>query len=252
MPIMKRILLIVLLFCLAVPFSQGQLWRMRRWEASAAAGPSFFFGDVGGYSRTKNLLGFRDLTYLQTRFDINGNFKYRITRVANIRLSMTYALFNATDVRGSNEEREYQSKTSLFEPALLGEYYFIKNRAEMSYLFIKGRRSFFSQLLRSLDFYAFAGIGGALFNVDPNEALLERDMPVSGFTPVIPGGVGATLIYNPNLNFGIELGGRYAFSDYIDGYSSPQFSKANDVYYFLNFTIAYKLKTGPRGWPSFR
>lgn len=252
MPNMKRILLIILLFCLAVPFSQGQLWRMRRWEASAAAGPSFFFGDVGGYSRTKNLLGFRDLTYLQTRFDINGNFKYRITRVANIRLSMTYALFNATDVRGSNEDREYQSKTSLFEPALLGEYYFIKNRAEMSYLFIKGRRSFFSQILRSLDFYAFAGIGGALFYVDPNEALLARDMPVSGFTPVIPGGVGATLIYNPNLNFGVELGGRYAFSDYIDGYSSPQFSKANDVYYFLNFTIAYKLKTGPHGWPSFR
>ena len=122
----------------------------------------------------------------------------------------------------------------------------------MSYLFIKGRRSFFSQILRSLDFYAFAGIGGALFYVDPNEALLASDMPVSGFTPVIPGGVGATLIYNPNLNFGVELGGRYAFSDYIDGYSSPQFSKANDVYYFLNFTIAYKLKTGPHGWPSFR
>jgi len=108
------------------------------------------------------------------------------------------------------------------------------------------------RIMKSLDFYAFAGIGGALFNVDPNEALLARDMPVSGFTPVIPGGVGATLIYNPNLNFGIELGGRYAFSDYIDGYSSPQFSKANDVYYFLNFTIAYKLKTGPHGWPSFR
>jgi hypothetical protein len=115
---MKRILITVLLFYLAVPFSQGQLWRMRRWELSAGAGPSFFFGDVGGYSRTKNFLGFRDLTYLQTRFDINGNFKYRITRVANIRLSMTYAQFNATDNRGSNEDREYKSTTSLFEPSV--------------------------------------------------------------------------------------------------------------------------------------
>jgi hypothetical protein len=68
----------------------------------------------------------------------------------------------------------------------------------------------------------------------------------------VPGGVGTTLIYNPNLNFGLEFGGRYAFSDFLDGYSSPQFSKANDVYYFLNFTLTYKLKTGPRGWPSFR
>jgi hypothetical protein len=252
MHIMKRLLLTILLFCLVVPFSQGQLWRMRRWELSAGAGPSFFFGDIGGYSRTKNFLGFRDITYLQTRFDINGNFKYRITRVANLRLSMTYAMLNATDVRGSNENREYQSTTSLFEPALIGEYYFIKNRAEMSYLFIKGRRSFFSQILRSLDFYAFAGIGGAAFNVEPNEALQARDMPTSGFAAVVPGGVGTTLIYNPNLNFGLEFGGRYAFSDFLDGYSSPQFSKANDVYYFLNFTLTYKLKTGPRGWPSFR
>ncbi len=60
-----------------------------------------------------------------------------------------------------------------------------------------------------------------------------------------------TLVYSPNFNFGLELGGRYAFTDYLDGYTS-QFSKANDVYYFLNFTITYKLKTGPHGLPSFR
>ena len=61
----------------------------------------------------------------------------------------------------------------------------------------------------------------------------------------------ATLIYSPNINFGIELAGRYSFSDYLDGYTS-QYSSSNDVYYFLNFTITYKLKTGPKGLPSFR
>ncbi len=248
---MRRFILVIFILCLAVPYSQGQLWKMRRWEAVGGAGPSFFFGDVGGYSRTKNFLGFRDMTYLQTRFDVTGSFKYRLTRTANLRLNMSYALLNATDVRGSNEGREYESSTSLFEPSLIGEYYFVKNRAEMSYLFLKGRRRPLAQLLRSLDFYGFAGVGGAAYTVKANDALLERDMPTNGFSLIIPGGVGATLIYNPNINFGVELGGRYAFTDYIDGYTS-QFSKANDVYYFLNFTVTYKLKTGPHGWPSLR
>ncbi len=82
---MKRSILIILIFCLAFPFSQAQLWKMRRWEAVAGVGPSFFFGDIGGFSRTKNFLGFRDMSYLQTRFDINGNLKYRITREVNVK-----------------------------------------------------------------------------------------------------------------------------------------------------------------------
>jgi hypothetical protein len=227
------------------------LWRMRRWEAVAAAGPSFFFGDIGGFSRTKNILGFRDMSYLQTRFDINANLKYRLSREANARLSMTYGLLRATDQRGSNEGREFDASTMIFEPALIGEYYFIKNRSESSYLFVKRKGRFIWTLLGSLDFYGFAGIGGVSYTVKGNDALVERGMVDKGFDLVIPGGIGATLIYSPNLNFGAELGGRYAFTDYLDGYTS-QFSKANDVYYFLNFTVTYKLKTGPRGLPSFR
>jgi len=248
---MKRSILVILVFCLAFPFSQAQLWKIRRWEAVTGIGPSFFFGDIGGYSRTKNILGFRDMTYLQTRFDINANLKYRLSRETNIRLSMTYGLFHATDVRGSNEGREMDASTMIFEPALMGEYYFIKNRSEISYLFIKRKGRFIRTLLGSLDFYGFAGVGGLAYNVKGNDALIEHNLPTSGLDLVIPGGIGATLIYSPNLNFGVELGGRYAFTDYLDGYTS-QYSKANDVYYFLNFTLTYKLKTGPRGLPSFR
>jgi hypothetical protein len=224
---------------------------MRKWEAMVGVGPSFFFGDIGGFSRTKNFLGFRDITFKQTRFNINGNLKYRLGRETNLRLSMTYALLHATDVRGSNEGRELDASTTIFEPALIGEYYFIKNRSESSYLFLKSRGSFLRTLLGSFDFYGFAGVGGVSYNVKGNDALIERGLPTSGFDLVIPAGIGATLVYSPNLNFGAELGGRYAFTDYIDGYTS-QFSKANDVYYFLNFTLTYKLKTGPHGLPSLR
>ena len=64
-------------------------------------------------------------------------------------------------------------------------------------------------------------------------------------------GLGSTMIYSPNFNFGVELTGRYTFSDNLDGYTS-QYSSSNDVYYFFNFTITYKMKNGAKGWPSFR
>ncbi len=246
---MKRSVLFLIIFCLAVPFSEAQLWKYKRWEAVGAAGASFFFGDVGGFSRSDNLLGFRDLTYRQTRFDINGNLKYRINRTLNARVSLTYGLLHGIDERGSNEGRDFEATTTIFEPALIGEYYFIKNRSENSYLFLRGRG--FWTLLSSLDFYAFAGIGGVSYSVEGNDKLIDRGMETGGFSAVIPTGLGATLIYTPNINFGIELGRRYTFTDYLDGYTS-QFSSANDVYYFLNFTVTYKLKTAPSGLPSFR
>ncbi len=248
---MKRSLLILVIICLSVPVTHAQLWKMRRWEAMAGVGPSFFFGDVGGFSRSKNILGFKDLTFLQTRFDINGNLKFRVSRDINARVSMTYALMHATDERGSNEGRSYEAAISIFEPTIIGEYYFIKNLAENNYLFIKGKQKFIKELLTSLDFYVFTGIGGLSYTVKGNDALVSRGMQTSGFTGVVPVGLGATLIFSPNLNFGVEIGGRYAFTDYLDGYTS-QYSKANDVYYFLNATITYKLKTGPHGLPSFR
>jgi hypothetical protein len=133
----------------------------------------------------------------------------------------------------------------------MGEYYFIKNKAENSYLFTKGKNTGFIGFIKSLDFYAFAGIGGIGYSIKPNAALESHGLNPGGFAAVIPVGLGSTLIYSPNFNFGVELTGRYSFSDNLDGYTS-QYSSANDVYYFLNFTITYKLKTNAHGLPSFR
>lgn len=247
---MKRSVLLILICCLTTNFLHAQLWKYKRWEASAGGGSSYFFGDVGGFSRSENLLGIRDITFRQTRFDLNGNIKYRLSRTANLRLSLSYGMLHGIDKRGSNEGRDYEATTNIFEPALLGEYYFIKNKSENSYLFLRGKKNLW-RLITSLDVYAFTGIGTVSYNVKVNENLAARDLQTNGFAAVIPVGIGATLIYTPDLNFGIELGRRYAFTDYLDGYTS-QFSSANDVYYFLNVLVTYKVKTGPKGWPSFR
>jgi hypothetical protein len=185
------------------------------------------------------------------RFNFNANLKYRINQMLNVRLSLTSGLLHATDIRGSNENRGFEASTLIIEPALIGEFYFIKNKNEDSYLFTKGKETSFGGLLKSLDFYVFSGIGGLGYSVKGNTALEKHGYNPGGFTAVIPIGVGSTLIYSPNFNFGVEFSGRYSFSDNLDGYTS-QYSRSNDVYYFLNFTITYKLKTGPNGLPSFR
>jgi len=246
---MKRTGLFVLFFFLIAGISNAQLWKLKRWEAEFGIGPSFSFPDVGGYSIGKNLAGFRDISYRQTRFNINGSLRYRLSRTANARLSLTYAMLHASDERGSNERRKFESATNLFEPALIGEYFFVKNKYESSYLFIKGKG--FQALMRSLDFYVFGGAGGVLYSVKANEALTNKNLQTDGLAVVIPAGLGAMLVYTPNLNFGLELGGRYVFSDYIDGYTS-QFSRANDVYYLMNVNITYKFKSGARGLPTLR
>ena len=252
---MKRSVLIILLFCLVVPLSEAQFWKMRKFEAAAGLGPSLFFGDIGGFSKTKNILGIRDMSFLQTRFDLNLNLKYRITQEINARFSLTYGLLHATDARGSNEARGFEASISIIEPALIGEYYFIKNRAEDSYLFSKGRRTDFGGLFKSLDFYTFTGIGGLVYFVSPNDKLNDKlvsdGIKTGGLTAIIPVGIGSSLVFTPNFNFGVEIGGRYSFSDKLDGYTS-QYSRSNDVYYFFNFTITYKMKTRPHGLPSFR
>ena len=248
---MKRSFLTLLLLCFIISLADGQIWKLKRYEAVAGLGPSFFFGDIGGFSQTKNILGIKDIALRQTRFNFNVNLKYRFTQDLNARLSLTSGFLHATDTRGSNEGRDFESSTLIFEPALLCEYYFIKNVAEDSYLFTKGRHKGLIEFIKTLDFYVFTGIGGLGYSIKGNDRLENFGLKSGGFTAVIPSGIGSTLIYSPDLNFGVELTARYSFSDNIDGYTS-QYSSSNDVYYFFNFTITYKLKTGPKGGPSFR
>jgi hypothetical protein len=99
-------------------------------------------------------------------------------------------------------------------------------------------------------------VGGASFNVRGNDLLEERwsndpDLENSGFAIVLPLGVGAKVAFDPNILFGVEFAGRYAFSDFIDGYTS-QWSARNDVYHTFSLTFNYRIKTARNGLPSFR
>ena len=260
----KRLILVCLVVLFSAPFVSAQLWKMKRYEATAGIGTSQFYGDVGGYTIGENALGIKDFTFKQTLFNVNGSFRYFFTDAIAARLSFSYLMLHATDERGNNQDRGYEATTSLYEPALIGEYYFVRNRERNSFLFQTYRglsRNRVKDFFRSIDVYALTGVGGAWFNARGNDALEERwaqpptaDTPPlenSGFTAVIPLGVGVKLAFDPNILFGLELTGRYAFSDFLDGYTSP-WSERNDIYHTFSVTFNYRIKTARNGLPSFR
>jgi len=251
---MKRLILLFMLGFLMVPLAEAQLWKSKRYEATAGLGTSQFYGDVGGFTIGKNALGLKDITFKQTRFNVSGTFRYFILDEVAARVSLSYVMLHATDARGSNEVRGYESLTSVFEPALIGEYYIIRNRERNSYSFqtYRGRsRNHLKDFFSSIDFYALAGVGGAAYGANVNDALELRGVQKSGFTAVIPIGLGAKVTFDPNILFGIELCGRYSFSDYLDGYTSI-YSARNDVYHTFSITFNYRIKTARNGLPRFR
>jgi hypothetical protein len=243
---MRKILIILVVFTF-LPFAgNAQLWKLRRFELTAGIGTTQYYGDIGGFSQGENALGLKDFTFQNTRLNISTTLKYRILDDLSARVNLAVGSFHSIDSNGSNENRGFESSTAFYEQAIIAEYYFIRNAGDNSYSLMKGNgganQSFFSML----DFYGFAGIGGLAYNVEPNDELAPHVTKTSGFTAVIPGGVGVNLVYSSYVSFGLELGFRYSFSDDVDGYTSS-YSQSNDVYHFLNFTFTYKIKTGKKG-----
>jgi hypothetical protein len=248
---MKRYFVVIVLCCFLVQWSEAQeIWKQTRLEAVGGLGITQFFGDIGGFSKGENIIGFKDFSFMQTRYNISVGAKYKLLRDVNVRFNLAYGRFSATDKRGSNEGRGFESKTTIIEPSIMGEYYFIKSDLGDSYLFNQGRSSRGSGIMSALEFYLFAGIGGLSFNVKDNAKLAAVGQKTGGFTPVIPVGVGLNLLFKPEYNLGVEFGGRYAFSDYLEGYTS-QYSRSKDVYYFFNVTFTYKIRTNTKGIPLF-
>jgi hypothetical protein len=245
---MKKVVLMLFVVTTFLPLGNAQLWKLRRLEVGGGPGTTQFYGDIGGYSKGENALGLKDFTYRHTRWNMNVNARYRIIDNVSARVNFNFGMFRSTDERGSNEARGMESRTGFFEPSVMGEYYYLKNKGENSFLLLKGQQPFRS-LFSMMDCYVFAGIGGISYNVKPNEKLAPFASQKSGFAPVIPIGLGVNVLYLSNLSLGMELGGRIPFTDNLEGYSSV-YSKANDVYYFFNFTVTYKIKMGANGTPT--
>jgi hypothetical protein len=244
---MKRTALLILVLALIYPAtSNAQVWKMKRYEVIAGLGTSNYFGDIGGYSKGENALGFKDFSIKSTRPSIYLGARYKLYEPIAIKLNLIVGFLSGSDEGGINEGRNFKFSATIFEPSLQVEYAFLKEQEARSYLMMKG--SGVTSFRSSFSAYVFAGIGGGFFWPKAKENLENYELDYNKATLVIPMGLGVKYGLNSKWSIGFELGARLTTTDYLDGYTSPH-SQSNDMYYFAVINAVYKLKTSRSGWP---
>ncbi len=235
----KKIILLLLLLHLTVIASWGQIWRATPYEAFAGIGFSNYFGDIGGAATDNNWYGLKDLEILSSRPVISGGARYNHSRFLSFSAGLSAGLLHGTDARGRNDHRKFVFNTIIFEPSVKVEFLAIKDFQVLSGVNRRGMVRNYGTLTA----YLFGGTGAVLYHVMPNDvqkSIQERDGIEHGFiTLVLPAGIGVKVGIANNMDIGIELGGRYTFTDYIDGYTS-EFSTANDIYYLTTVSLVHR------------
>ncbi|MGC8802720.1 MAG: hypothetical protein ACP5PS_02960 [Bacteroidales bacterium] len=250
---MRKYLLIGILL-LVSSTAKAQRWKLTRYEAIVGVGFANYFGDIGGTSPTKNnLFGLRDINLLTTRPALMAGARYKTTEVNAIKLNLILLMVGGTDKGGDNYYRRYRFNTYGLEHTLQYEHAILKEERRRSSFAIYNRRGLLSTYSNK-GVYAFGGLGGVAYyssiKRDPSDYVPRIDIVKKGFhySPAILGGIMVKLIYDNRYAFSAEIGMRYLFSDYLDGLSTSV-SRANDIYYYTNFSIIYRIKTSRKGYP---
>ena len=198
---------------------------------AAALGPSYLFGDIGGSSDPKSLLGATDWALANTRTYYGLGAHVIFPSNVGIKANINYGTFVSDDMNSRNSDhRSWSSTSTCLEGdleglvVLYGGPYDIKGSAHMV--------------------YAFGGVGQIMsksefvgdFNTrKPGDLIRNTDI-----APTIPFGIGYQYRASNSFLVGAEFTYHYALSDYIDGVHS-KFSKSEDLIASFNFTLAYQL-----------
>ncbi|HJX70988.1 MAG TPA: DUF6089 family protein [Bacteroidales bacterium] len=245
---MKKVAILIILCFITGLAGNSQRWKLKRYEAIAGIGALNLFTDLG-VSNTESLLGLR-LDF--TRPDIYVGVRYKFSQDFSGKFGVAYGYGHSHDITNVRIEGTdgFRSNTHLIEPCITGEYYIKKEQRRYRSAAIYDRRGMLNDY-STWGIYLYGGLGGlyydAVYDFTPrtNDKTKEK-----GFTLVVPGGIGFKYIHSDKIVFGYELGPRFVFSDYLDGYK-PYTSKNNDVYWLTTFTFAYKIKTSRRNIPLF-
>lgn len=237
----KSWLLLILLVFFTFSDVFSQRWRSSPYEAILGFGSSNFFGDIGGTADDNNWLGLKDLRLRNTRPSVHAGFRYFLPENFAVRGNLSVSMLGDTDVGSKNEPRGLAFTTLIIEPMVLGEYFFVRD------LSLGGPRVNRRGLLRNyatFSAYVFTGVGGVVYFVSPNEKLRQvqelRGIEHGFISVVFPLGAGIKMGIANNFDIGLEVGGRYSLTDYLEGYTS-QFSKANDIYYLSHINVIYRI-----------
>lgn len=233
---MKKLLISLSALVFILPSAHSQFWKLRRVEFIRGAGITQLYGDIGGFPNKDNMLGIRDFTLKHTRINVNGGLRFRLAENFATRFSLVYGLFHSTDSRGANIKRGVNENTVFLEQTFIWEYYLFKNSGYRNFLSLRSEENLISSLIHSMESCIYTGLGGLAYTVKSS----KNTNFLKSYTEVIPVGIGVNVFYSDKMNFGIEFGARFTFSDLIDGYSSMNSHK--DMYQVVNFGVVYKIR----------
>lgn len=245
----NRILTIALIFCTIS--IDAQKWKLTRYELQGGIGSANYFGDIGGSADQSNLYGLKDIRLRETGPSLYGGAWYRLNPSFSFKFNFIYGYLQGSDIGSKNESRGVVFRSHVMEPSLQVEYAILSD-VNRSVRFARFSRRGMLNTQKLYRLYAFTGVGELLYFpkiLESNgEIPAERVSGYSNYTTVIPVGLGLSFNILTRLSMGVEVGGRYSFSDHLDGYTTP-FSKFNDVYYFFSATLGYKFRTNRNGYP---
>ncbi|MGE0077055.1 MAG: DUF6089 family protein [Bacteroidales bacterium] len=238
---MKRTIAIsLLLFITLTSFSQT--WKRNRIEIFVGLPLTHYFGDIGGTSANKSIMGLNDISYRSVRAGFSFGATYRLNQSLYIQGATTIGFLGSTDAGSRNESRNYGFSTFGTEVTATAMFYIIPESDQNYFYSVMQLRGGLRKMNKPYSLYIFAGAGGLFYKVSPRLDLAdsERFDNSQSFTPVIPFGLG--IKYQPfsRTLLGLELGARYLLSDKVDGFAPTQ-SQYNDIYYMVNFKLYYRI-----------
>ncbi len=233
----------LLFFTDSLLFSQA--WWNMKYEITGSVSANSLFSDIGGASSSLSM----------TRPGVSFGLRYKIDPRWSVRSDFEYNMFAATDQGSKNDTRSLSVSTSAIAFGGQCEYSIIQEDNAK-----RKRLSFSEGLVNSIGLYNLYVLAGfRIMSYSPvlsnpknlhiaeNETITGR-----GIALIMPIGVGFKYFINNRFSLTTEFLACFSSSDYLDGYSSKVYSKANDFFYQFKFGCAYKLYTGKNGLPSFK
>lgn len=199
-----------------------------------------YLGDIGGTHSTKNWLGFRDISFRSLRPGFSAGVNYKYSNRLTFNGLAAFGVWSQSDKRSRNERRGHAFNTYGIEFSTSCQYYLlpIKNIGFFSSSSRQGKE----KKTIPWGLYVYLGMGANVFAVQANNSL-KADPRYAGnrhVALVFPVGIGGRFEVSQQWALEANLGRRFMFSDYFDGFTT-QYSSHADVYYVLNLTAHYRI-----------
>ncbi len=176
---------------------------------------------------------FADIGKMSLGPAITAGFRYHKGDHFSLKLSAHTALFLGDDLGTKNAGRGLDYMTFIAEPSVQLEYTFLKEKRASN----RHGKMTTRPKVRP---YIFVGGGGVYFAPEVSgDDLSAVTTDYKKFSIALIGGAGFLHHFQPHFLWGVELGGRYLMTDYLDGFS-PESSHSSDMYNFVTINLVYR------------